>query len=169
MDALIVTGGAGFIGCNLVDALNKRGIEDVLVVDALDNLPTRYILNKACLDMGLPLVHGAVHGFQGQAMTVIPGHGPCLMCLYGGSEHTGLIPVLGTAPGMVGCVQATEVIKILTGLGDPLLGRLLLIDGLAMRMEEIKVKRDASCLHCGKGADGAAPPPGVRESGSPDA
>jgi adenylyltransferase/sulfurtransferase len=91
------------------------------------------------------------------------------MCLYGGSEHTGLIPVLGTAPGMVGCVQATEVIKILTGLGNPLLGRLLLIDGLAMRMDEIEVARHAGCPHCGGGSERAAPPAGVRENGSPDA
>lgn len=123
-----------------------------LVVDALDNLPTRYVLNKACLDKGLPLVHGAVHGFQGQAMTVIPGRGPCLMCLFGGSEHTGLIPVLGTAPGIVGCIQATEAIKILTGLGTPLVGRLLLMDGLEMRMAEVEVARNPSCPHCGSDA-----------------
>jgi adenylyltransferase/sulfurtransferase len=120
-----------------------------LVVDALDNLPTRYVLNKACLDARLPLVHGAVHGFQGQAMTVIPGRGPCLMCLFGGIGHTGLIPVLGTAPGIVGCIQATEAIKILTGLGTPLLGRLLLIDGLEMRIAEVEVARNPSCPHCG--------------------
>jgi adenylyltransferase/sulfurtransferase len=120
-----------------------------LVVDALDNLPTRYVLNKACLDKGLPLVHGAVHGFQGQAMTIIPGRGPCLMCLFGGSEHTGVIPVLGTTPGIVGCIQATEAIKILTGLGTPLLGRLLLIDGLEMRIAEVEVARNPSCPHCG--------------------
>jgi molybdopterin-synthase adenylyltransferase len=120
-----------------------------LVVDALDNLPTRYVLNKACLDKGIPLVHGAVHGFQGQAMTVFPGRGPCLMCLFGGGEHTGVIPVLGTAPGIVGCIQATETIKILTGLGAPLLGRLLLFDGLDMRISEVEVARNPSCPHCG--------------------
>jgi adenylyltransferase/sulfurtransferase len=120
-----------------------------IVVDALDNLPTRYLLNKACLEKGLPLVHGAVSGFQGQAMTVIPGQGPCLMCLFGGMEHTGLIPVLGTAPGIVGCIQATEAIKILTGLGSPLVGRLLLFDGLQMRFSEFEVARNPGCPHCG--------------------
>ena len=140
------------------EALNKTITEESisgmldridLVVDALDNLPTRYLLNKACLDAGLPLVHGAVHGFQGQAMTVIPKRGPCLMCLFGGIEHTGIIPVIGTAPGIVGCIQATEVIKILTGLGAPLVGRLLLIDGLEMRVTEVEVARNPSCPHCG--------------------
>jgi molybdopterin-synthase adenylyltransferase len=129
-----------------------------LVVDALDNLPTRYLLNKACLQKGLPLVHGAVHGFQGQAMTVIPGHGPCLMCLFGGAEHTGLIPVLGTAPAIVGCIQATEAIKILTGLGSPLVGRLLLFDGLDMRFSEFEVARNPGCPHCGDQAAGASAP-----------
>jgi molybdopterin-synthase adenylyltransferase len=125
-----------------------------LVVDALDNLPTRYLLNKACLERGIPLVHGAVHGFQGQAMTVIPGRGPCLMCLFGGAEHTGLIPVLGTAPAIVGCIQATEAIKVLTGLGRPLLGRLLLFDGLDMMFSEFEVARNPGCPHCGSGAVG---------------
>ncbi len=120
-----------------------------LVVDALDNLPTRYVLNKACLQKGLPLIHGAVHGFDGQAMTVIPGSGPCLMCLFGNSELFGLIPVVGTAPGIVGCIQATEAIKMLTGLGTPLTGRLLMIDGLEMRITELEVARDPNCPHCG--------------------
>jgi molybdopterin-synthase adenylyltransferase len=120
-----------------------------IVVDALDNLPTRYLLNAACLRKGLPLVHGAVHGFQGQVMTVIPGRGPCLMCLFGGAEHTGVIPVLGTAPGIVGCIQATEAIKVLTGLGSPLLGRLFLFDGLDMRASELEVARNPDCPHCG--------------------
>ena len=123
-----------------------------LVVDALDNLPTRYVLNKACIEWNLPLVHGAVDGFQGQALTVVPGRGPCLMCLFGGSEHAGLIPVLGTAPGIVGCIQATEVIKIFTGLGTPLVGRLLLIDGLEMRIAEVEVARNPGCPHCGSAA-----------------
>jgi molybdopterin/thiamine biosynthesis adenylyltransferase len=120
-----------------------------VVVDALDNLPTRYALNKACLDQGIPLVHGGVHGLRGQAMTVIPGGGPCLMCLFGGKERKGTIPVLGTIPGLIGCIQATEVIKILTGLGALLSGRLLLFDGLAMRFSELAVQRNPHCPHCG--------------------
>lgn len=120
-----------------------------LAVDALDNLPTRFALNKACLHKGIPLVHGAVNGFQGQVMTVIPGHGPCLMCLYEGREYAEVIPVLGATPGIVGCIQATEVIKILTGLGAPLAGRLLLFDGREMRFSELKASRNPRCPHCG--------------------
>jgi adenylyltransferase/sulfurtransferase len=71
------------------------------------------------------------------------------MCLFGGMEHTGLSPVLGTAPGIVGCIQATEAIKILTGLGSPLVGRLLLFDGLEMRFSEFEVARNPGCPHCG--------------------
>ena len=120
-----------------------------LAVDALDNLPSRYVLNKACLDMGLPLVHGAVHGFEGQAMTILPGRGPCLMCLFEGHAYQGSpIPVLGTAPGIIGCIQATEAIKVLTGLGTPLSGRLLMMDGLEMRFFEVEVARNPSCPHC---------------------
>jgi molybdopterin/thiamine biosynthesis adenylyltransferase len=121
-----------------------------VVVDALDNLPTRYALNKACLDEGIPLVHGGVHGMHGQAMTVIPGEGPCLMCLFGGSERKEMIPVLGTIPGLIGCIQATEVIKILTGLGALLSGRILLFDGLDMRFSELVVHRNPHCPHCGE-------------------
>lgn len=121
-----------------------------IAVDALDNLPTRLALNKACLDRRIPLVHGAVNGFQGQVMTVIPGQGPCLMCLYEGREFSGTIPVLGTTPGITGCIQATEVIKILTGLGAPLSGRLLLFDGREMRFSELAPGRNPRCSHCGE-------------------
>jgi molybdopterin/thiamine biosynthesis adenylyltransferase len=125
-------------------------------VDALDNLPARLALNKACVDRRIPLVHGAVHGFQGQVMTVVPGQGPCLMCLYEGREYKGEIPVLGTSPGITGCIQATEVIKILTGLGAPLSGRLLLFDGREMRFSELAPARNPRCPHCG-GLSGSAP------------
>jgi len=121
-----------------------------LAVDALDNLPTRLALNKACIDRRIPLVHGAVNGFQGQVMTVLPGQGPCLMCLYEGREYNGTIPVLGTTPGITGCIQATEVIKILTGLGAPLSGRLLLFDGREMRFSELAPGRNPRCPHCGE-------------------
>ena len=90
-----------------------------------------------------------MHGMQGQVMCVFPGRTACLMCLYGERTWTGMVPVLGTAPGIVGCIQATEVIKILVGIGAPLSGRLLLLDGRDMRFTEVAVQRDPRCPHCG--------------------
>jgi len=122
-----------------------------LVIDALDNLPTRAVLNRAAQDRHLPLFHGAVHGFQGQAMTVLPGQSACLCCLYGetGPEVEGAIPVLGTSPAVIGCIQATEVIKYLTETGTLLVDRLLLYDGLDMSFQEVAIRRDPECPHCG--------------------
>jgi len=136
--------------------LSKESVADMLAgidlaVDALDNLATRYVLNKACVERGLPLVHGAVNGFTGQAMTVLPWQGACLMCLFGGTEQVETIPVLGGAPGMVGCIESMEVIKLVTGLGVPLVGRLLMIDGLTMGATELEIARNPRCPHCGSG------------------
>jgi molybdopterin-synthase adenylyltransferase len=140
----------------VMDERSLPGLLDSIdiAVDALDNLPTRLALNKACVDLRIPLVHGAVNGFQGQVMTVVPGQGPCLMCLYEGREYKGEIPVLGTTPGITGCIQATEVIKFLAGLGAPLSGRLLLFDGREMRFSELSPARNPRCPHCG-GLSGA--------------
>ncbi|HVO37699.1 MAG TPA: HesA/MoeB/ThiF family protein [Spirochaetia bacterium] len=120
-----------------------------LAVDALDNLPTRYALNAAAVGSGIPLVHGAINGFDGQAMTVIPRRSACLMCLFQGAERTGIIPVFGSAPALIGAVEATEAVKVLTGIGTLLTGRLLLYDGRAMSFSEIEVHRDPQCPHCG--------------------
>ena len=142
----------------VMDKASLPGLLDGMdaAVDALDNLPTRLALNKACVDLRIPLVHGAVNGFQGQVMTVAPGQGPCLMCLYEGREYEGAIPVLGTTPGITGCIQATEVIKLLTGLGALLSGRLLLFDGREMRFSELAPARNPRCPHCG-GLSGSGP------------
>jgi adenylyltransferase/sulfurtransferase len=123
-----------------------------LAVDALDSLPARYALNKAAMDARIPLLHGAVHGFGGQALTVIPGETACLMCLYqGAAPAVGAIPVIGTAPGTIGLVEAAEAVKLLTGKGRSLAGRLLLYDGLDMSFTELAIARDPSCPHCGRG------------------
>ncbi len=119
-----------------------------VVVDALDNVPSRRLLNRACVRRGLPLVHGAVHGMQGQVMTVTPGRGPCLACLFRAGHRSGVVPVVGTIAGIVGCIEATETIKIITGVGTPLRGRLLLIDGADMRTAELEIPRDPACPHC---------------------
>ncbi len=120
-----------------------------LVVDAVDNLPARLILNKAALARAMPLFHGAVRGFEGRAMTVIPGKTACLKCVYRGTRPEERIPVIGVAPALVGALQATEVIKTILGVGTPLAGRLIVYDGLNMRFTELEVARDPSCEHCG--------------------
>jgi adenylyltransferase/sulfurtransferase len=120
-----------------------------IIVDAMDNLPTRYLLNKTALEKRIPFVHGAVNSFEGRVMTVLPGKSACLNCLYHGAEiPPSKFPVIGVTPGIIGCIQATEVIKYLTGLGDLLAGRLLSYDGLSMKFVEFKVNRDPDCPDC---------------------
>lgn len=119
-----------------------------LIVDAMDNLPTRYILNKTAIEGGMPFFHGAVNGFQGRAMTVIPGKTACLRCFYRGPVPQTKFPVIGVAPAVIACIQATEVIKYLVGIGDLLANRLLAYDGLNLKFTEFKVQRNPECEHC---------------------
>jgi adenylyltransferase/sulfurtransferase len=120
-----------------------------LIVDAMDNLPTRYLLNKIAIDKEIPFFHGAVNGFEGRAMTIIPGQTACLRCVYRGAVVEGSFPVVGVTPGVIGCIQATEVIKYILGAGQLLGNRLLVYDGLNMKFTQFKVKRDPNCQHCG--------------------
>jgi molybdopterin/thiamine biosynthesis adenylyltransferase len=126
-----------------------------LIIDALDNLPTRYVLNKAAIRLGIPIIHGAVLGFFGQMMTIVPGETPCLMCLYGATVTAGDTPVIGVAPGVIGLLQATEAIKLLTGIGRQMRGVLLLFDGLQMSLTELVIPRDPNCPHCGSAGSAA--------------
>ncbi|MFC2012874.1 ThiF family adenylyltransferase [Chloroflexota bacterium] len=119
-----------------------------LIVDAMDNLPARYLLNKAAVDHNIPFFHGAVHGFEGRVMTVIPGQSACLKCVYRGVIPGEKFPVIGVTPAVVGCIQATEVVKYIAGIGELLTDRLLIYDGLGMNFTEFKVKRDPDCEHC---------------------
>ena len=120
-----------------------------LIVDAMDNLPTRYALNKAAVEKNIPFFHGAVYGFEGRAMTIIPGQTACLMCIYRGHiPPKEKFPVLGTTPAVIGCIQATEVIKYIVGIGELLTNRLLVYDGLNLKFTEFKVKKDPNCEHC---------------------
>ena len=119
-----------------------------LIVDAMDNLPTRYLLNKKAIEHGIPFFHGAVNGFEGRAMTVIPGKTACLRCLYRGPVPESKFPVIGVTPAVIGCIQATEVIKYLVGIGDLLANRLLAFDGLNLKFTEFKVQRNPQCEHC---------------------
>ncbi len=121
-----------------------------LIVDAMDNLPTRYLLNKAALEKDIPFFHGAVYGFEGRAMTIIPGKTACLECVYhGAAPPGGKLPVIGVAPAVIGCIQATEVIKYIVGIGELLTDRLLIYDGLNLGFTELKVEKDPNCEHCG--------------------
>jgi molybdopterin/thiamine biosynthesis adenylyltransferase len=120
-----------------------------VVVDAMDNLPTRYILNRCAIEKKIPFFHGAVNGFEGRAMTIIPGQTACLRCMYRGPVPQEKFPVIGVAPAVIGSIQATEVIKYLVGIGKLLTNRLLIYDGLKVTFSEFKVNKNPNCDHCG--------------------
>ena len=126
---------------NLVDGFD-------LIVDAMDNLPTRYILNKAAIEKNMPFFHGAVSGLEGRAMTVIPGKSACLRCSYRGPVPAEKFPVIGVAPAIIGAIQSTEVIKYIVGMGDLLTNRFLRYDGMSMNFTEFKIDRNPECDHC---------------------
>jgi adenylyltransferase/sulfurtransferase len=130
----------------------RRLIRDAdVVVDGMDNFPTRFVLNTACVRLGKPFVHGAVQGLAGQITTIIPGKGPCLKCVIPQlRKKKAIFPVLGAVPGVIGCLEAMETIKLITGLGEPMVGRMLFFDGLCMRFCEIEVSRNPACPICGK-------------------
>jgi sulfur-carrier protein adenylyltransferase/sulfurtransferase len=126
-----------------------------IVLDGTDRFGTRYLSNDACVILRKPLVSAAIHRFEGQAMTYVPDRGPCYRCLFPAPPGEGLVPncaeagVLGVLPGVMGTIQATEAIKLIVGAGEPLIGRLLTYDALAMRFEEFRFKRRADCAVCG--------------------
>src|SRR6266852_1623242 len=126
-----------------------------IVVDGTDNFPTRYLVNDACVLLGKPNVYGSIFRFEGQATVFAYQGGPCYRCLYPEPPPPGLVPscaeggVLGILPGMIGIVQATETVKLILGTGEPLVGRLLLYDALAMRFRELKLRRNPDCPLCG--------------------
>jgi adenylyltransferase/sulfurtransferase len=120
-----------------------------LIVDALDNLPTRYLLNKVAVEQRMPFFHGAVYGFEGRVLTIIPGKSACLRCIYKRTIPAEKFPVIGVTPALIGCIQAAEVIKYIVGLGELLTNRLLIYDGLNLKFTELEVARDPDCDHCG--------------------
>ena len=127
-----------------------------LVVDASDNFPTRYMLNDACRLAEKPLVHGSIYKFEGQATTLVPD-GPCYRCLFPEAPEPGTVPdcattgVLGVLPGTVGCIQATEAVKLVLGKGEPLAGQLLFYDAMDMSFEKVPYRRNPECPVCGEG------------------
>jgi len=126
-----------------------------IVIDGTDNFPTRYLVNDACVLAGKPNIYGSIFRFDGQASVFAPPAGPCYRCLYPEPPPPGMVPscaeggVLGILPGVIGCIQATEAIKLILGKGDTLIGRLLLYDALEMRFRELKVRRNPQCPLCG--------------------
>ncbi|MDN7025971.1 HesA/MoeB/ThiF family protein [Methanoculleus sp. FWC-SCC1] len=138
-------------------AIDEKNAEDLIgdadiVVDAVDDFATRYLLNRAALAKGIPLVHGAVSGFDGQVTTVLPGRTACLRCIFPVPPPKESVPVVGATAGVVGLIQANEVIKYVTGTGDPLKGRLLLWDGRSASTVLLSVERQEDCADCGSGA-----------------
>ncbi|MFQ3611238.1 MAG: molybdopterin-synthase adenylyltransferase MoeB [Fimbriimonadales bacterium] len=127
-----------------------------IIVDGTDNFPTRYLVNDACVLLGKPNVYGSIFRFEGQASVFWAQHGPCYRCLYPEPPPPGLVPscaeggVLGILPGLIGLVQATETVKLILGAGEPLIGRLLLLDALKMRWRELKLRKDPNCPVCGE-------------------
>ena len=127
-----------------------------IIADGTDNFPTRYLVNDACVLTGKPNVYGSIFRFEGQASVFATETGPCYRCLYPEPPPPGLVPscaeggVLGILPGLVGVIQATEVIKLILGKGEPLIGRLLLIDALGMKFRELKLRKNPDCPACGK-------------------
>jgi molybdopterin/thiamine biosynthesis adenylyltransferase/rhodanese-related sulfurtransferase len=140
-----------------LSADNAREIADGfdLILDGTDNFATRYLVNDLCVLLGLPNVYGSIFRFDGQASVFATADGPCYRCLYREPPPAGLVPscaeggVLGVLPGLVGTIQATEAIKLITGAGTPLIGRLLLIDALHWRQRTVRLRRDPGCPACG--------------------
>jgi adenylyltransferase/sulfurtransferase len=126
-----------------------------VVLDGTDNFPTRYLTNDACVLLGKPNAYGSIFRFEGQASVFGTKEGPCYRCLYPEPPPPGLVPscaeggVLGVLPGVIGVIQATEAVKLITGIGEPLIGRFLIYDALKMRFRELKLRKDPDCPVCG--------------------
>ena len=133
-----------------------------VIVDAMDNLPTRYVLNRCAIEKKVPFFHGAVNGFEGRAMTILPGKTACLRCMYRGPVPQEKFPVIGVAPAVIGSIQATEVIKYLVGIGKLLTNRLLIYDGLKVTFSEFTVNKNPDCDHCGSPLTPSLSPAGER-------
>jgi sulfur-carrier protein adenylyltransferase/sulfurtransferase len=141
----------------LLSSSNALGIlkDYDVVADGTDNFPTRYLVNDACVLLGKPNAYGSIFRFEGQASVFSTREGPCYRCLYPEPPPPGLVPscaeggVLGILPGLVGVIQATEIIKLILGKGEPLIGRLLLVDALNMRFRELKLRKNPDCPVCG--------------------
>jgi molybdopterin/thiamine biosynthesis adenylyltransferase/rhodanese-related sulfurtransferase len=144
------------------ERLSSENIDRILgegwdvIVDGADNFPTRYLVNDASVWHGIPVVHGSIYRFEGQVTVFAPGEGPCYRCLFPTPPPPELAPscaeggVLGVLPGVIGSLQANETIKLALGIGDPLIGRLMLFDALGATFTEVALRRDPTCPVCGE-------------------
>jgi len=136
---------------NILDLIGDYDI----IVDGSDNFPTRYLINDACVMLKKPLVSGAILRFEGQVTTILPGEGPCYRCLFESPPPPGLVPscqeagVLGVLPGVIGALQAGEVLKLILGKGRPLKGELLIYDALRTNFRKVKIPKNPDCPICG--------------------
>lgn len=140
--------------CQVIDESNVSSLvgDADLIVDAMDNYPARYLLNRTAHEKSIPLIHGAIRGFDGQATTVIPGKSACLSCIFPCVPPAEVFPVVGVTPGIIGMIQANEVIKYLVGAGDLLTDRLLVWNGLSSEMETLRFSKRCDCEVCGQGS-----------------
>lgn len=149
-DVHVITHNAPLTSDNALEIISQYDI----VVNGADNFATRYLVNDACVFLKKPLVDGSILLFDGQATVFLPGKG-CYRCLYPSPPPPGLVPscadagVLGVLPGVIGCIQAIEVFKLILGIGESLNGRLLLFDALSMEFREVRIRRDPDCVVCG--------------------
>lgn len=151
-DCNIVTYQERLMANNILDIIKDYDI----IVDGTDNFATRFVTNDACVMTKKPFIHGGILRFNGQALTVVPGEGPCFRCIFHEPPPAGSVPtcsqagVLGVLAGTIGLIQATEVLKFLLGKGDLLIGRLLMYDALDMKFREVQVKKNPQCPVCGE-------------------
>lgn len=132
---------------NVDDLVKKVDI----VVDGMDNYKTRFLLNDACVMQGKPFVHAAVYGLEGQLLTVLPGKGPCLRCVFPSEPpHQTMVPALSATPGVMAALEVMEVVKLIVGLGKPCSDKLLIFDGYEMRFHEVGVESSPNCPVCSK-------------------
>jgi molybdopterin/thiamine biosynthesis adenylyltransferase len=151
-DVMVVPYHTRLDASNIIDTIKDYDI----VVDCSDNFATRFMVNDACVLTGIPLSHGSIFSFEGQATTIIPGEGPCYRCLFEHAPPPGVAPlshevgVMGVLPGIIGIIQATEVIKYLLGIGELLVGRMIYYDAMYMTFDEIRICDNPQCPVCGE-------------------
>jgi len=140
----------------LVAEITKDGVHDVIrdadvVVDGLDNWRTRFVINECCVMQGIPFVHAGVSALHGQMITIVPGKGPCLRCIFPKDpREVESVPVLGATPALLAALQVMETVKLVTGIGEPLVGRMLFLNGKEMEFETVEMKRSVKCPVCNR-------------------